>query len=237
LEHARLYEQAQREIAERAQAEERMKASLREKEVLLKEIHHRVKNNLQVVSSMLHLQTRSVRDDAALAMFRESRIRVNSMALVHEKLYQSEDLAQVDFADYVRSLANYLHLSHGATASHVTMDVSVQDVSLSIDSAIPCGLILNELISNSFKHAFPEGRGGHVRVDFSQDGGEHLVMTVKDDGVGLPKDIDWRNTESLGLQLVTALVEQLEGSIELLQNGGTEFQIRFMELGRGEGDS
>ncbi len=236
LEHARLYEQAQQEIAERILAEEQLKASLAEKEVLLKEIHHRVKNNLQVISSLLNVQSMYVNDEETLRMLQDSRHRVRSMALVHERLYQAEDLARVDFAEYVRSLASYLIRSYGV-ASSVKLCVDVSDVSLSVDIAIPCGLILNELISNSFKHAFPNQRPGQINVSFKNHDGE-LVLIVRDNGIGVPEGVDFRNTESLGLRLVSTLVAQLEGSIELATTHGTEFRIKFsnreqQEEGRG----
>ena len=236
LEHARLYEQAQLEIAERILAEEQLKASLSEKEVLLKEIHHRVKNNLQVISSLLNVQSKYVHDQETLRMLQDSRHRVRSMALVHERLYQAEDLARIDFAKYIRSLASYLIRSYGA-GNLIKLAVDLGNVSLSVDTAIPCGLILNELISNSFKHAFPDQRPGQINVSFRERDG-NLVLTVRDNGIGMPAGLDFRNTESLGLQLVNTLVHQLEGSIELESSDGTAFKITFSGLDQqGKGDS
>jgi PAS domain S-box-containing protein len=226
IENARLYEQAQQEIVERKRAEEQIKASLHEKEVLLKEIHHRVKNNLQVISSLLDLQTTYIKDEQMRDLFTESQNRIRSMALVHEKLYQSPDLAQVDLAEYVRSLTAYLFQSHRGNRRTITLELDVCDTILDVDSAIPCGLIINELVSNALKHAFPQGRTGQVHVGMHADQ-SRFTMLVRDDGVGFPPDLDFRNTESLGLQLVLMLVEQLEGSIEMDNTGGTTFQITF----------
>jgi two-component sensor histidine kinase len=229
IENARLFEQAQQEIAERKRAEEQIKASLKEKEMLLKEIHHRVKNNLQVISSLLYLQSQNIVDKPLLEMFLDSRNRVRSMALVHERLYQSRDLARVDFAEYIRNLVSYLFRSYEVHSNVIKQKINIADVSLGIDAAVPCGLILNELVSNSLKHAFPDGRVGEIRIGLSSDNGKFTLM-VSDNGVGFPKDLDLRNTQSLGLQLVNTLVEQLEGTIELDRSGGTAFEITFTEL-------
>ncbi|MCP4542217.1 MAG: GAF domain-containing protein [Chloroflexi bacterium] len=226
VENARLYERAQREIKERIRAEEQIKASLKEKEVLLKEIHHRVKNNLQVISSMLRLQARNVDDQLTLQVLEESQNRIRSMALIHERLYRSQDLAKVDFGVYIRDLAIHLVHSYKTYSGGVDLDVNVEDIFLDIDTAIPCGLIANELICNSMKYAFPSNDRGKINVDVYVNQ-EQLTMIISDDGVGIPPDLDYRNTGSLGLQLVNALVDQLEGSIELYNNEGTEFKITF----------
>jgi two-component sensor histidine kinase len=223
-------EALQVEIAERKRAEEQIKASLGEKEVLLKEIHHRVKNNLQVVSSMLQLQSRNIKDKETVEMFQESRNRVRSMALVHERLYQSRDLAMVDFAKYIQSLTSYLCRSYGVNTNVIQLKTNLHDVFLGVDTAIPCGLILNELVSNSLKHAFPEGREGEIRIELRSDGNDKFTLMVSDNGIGLLEDLDFRNTESLGLQLVNTLVNQLEGTIELDRRGGTTFKITFAEM-------
>jgi two-component sensor histidine kinase len=230
LENARVYEQAQQEIAERKRAEEQIKASLKEKEVLLKEIHHRVKNNLQAISSLLYLQSKGVKGKEALEMFRDGQNRVRSMALIHERLYQSKDLRRVDFAEYVRNPANYLLRSYGVHSNVIQLKVNVEDVFLGIDTAIPWGVITNELISNSLKHAFPGGRGGEIRIELCADNDRQLNLMVSDNGVGFPSGLDFRSTESLGLQLVNTIVDQLEGTIELDRSGGTAFEITFTEL-------
>ncbi len=218
-----------RDVTERRRSEERIKASLEEKEVLLKEIHHRVKNNLQVISSLLNLQSSYFSDDAAHRMFRDSQNRIKSMALMHEQLYCSGDMAMVDFKGYVDGLLKGLVRSYGMPPG-VTLDVDIGDVSFGMDTAIPCGLIINELLSNALKHAFPAGKRGRVDVSLhpADAGGYELV--VKDTGVGLPEDLDFREAGTLGLRLVRTLAEgQLEGSVEMKTNGGTEVRVRFME--------
>lgn len=217
------------EIVERSRAEERIKASLKEKEILLKEIHHRVKNNLQVISSLLSLQAETTKDTQALAALRESRNRVHSMAVIHETLYQSKDLAQVDFATYTEKLVNHLQRSLHVNSQLVTLEINVNNVSLSIDTAIYCGLIINELISNSFKYAFPDGRVGKIVISLSMQENAGLSLEVCDNGVGISEDIDIAKTESLGLQLVTMLTEQLSGTLELDRHAGTRFKIMFKQ--------
>ena len=228
IENAQLYQRAQQEIAERKRAEEQITASLKEKELLLKEIHHRVKNNLQVISSLLSLQSQSIESQSALEIFKESQNRIRTMALIHEKLYRSRDLARVDFADYIRNLATYLVRSYRAYSGPVSLKIDADGVSLGIDAAIPCGLIVNELVSNALKHAFPDGRAGEIRIGLYPDGGRQLTLVVADDGVGFPEGLDFQNTESLGMQLVNTLANQLDGTVELHDNGGTEFKITFI---------
>jgi two-component sensor histidine kinase len=221
IENAQLYEHAQHEIIERARAEEQINASLREKEVLLKEIHHRVKNNLQVISSLLNLQSDYVSDQQALKVLQDSQHRIRSMALIHEKLYQPQDLGRIDFAEYIRDLAAYLFRSYNAGARAITW-------------SIEGGLILNELISNSLKHAFspdmdkPSGWVGQIRVELLTNDDHMMTLIVTDNGAGLPAGLDFRNTTSLGLQLVNTLVDQLDGTIELVGSSeGTTFKITF----------
>jgi len=230
IENARLYERAQREITERMRAEEQIKVSLEEKEVLLKEIHHRVKNNLQVISSLLNLQSRCVEDQSVLELFQESQNRIRSMALIHEKLYRSQDLVRIDFAEYIRNLATHLVRSYRANLGPVNLKVDANDVSLSVDAAVPCGLIINELVSNSLKYAFIDGREGEIRIELRSDRDHQLTLIVGDNGVGFPKDLDFRHTESLGMQLVNTLTNQLGGTVELHSDGGTEFKITFTTL-------
>jgi len=210
-------------------AEERLKASLLEKEVLLREIHHRVKNNLQIISSLLNLQSRHIHDEPSLDMFQESRHRVRSMALVHEKLYRSGDMARIDFCEYLQSLANHLFMSYGVNSASVELDVDVKDVYLDINTSIPCGLIVNELVSNSLKHAFTGREKGRIRIVLQPENKNKFKLLVSDDGVGLPRSLDVLNTDSLGLQLVTMLVEQLHGTLSIQRNQGTSFEIVFQE--------
>lgn len=214
---------------ELVEANSSLKRLLEEKTVLLKEVHHRVKNNLQIISSLLNLQSGSIQDPVALKCFNESRNRVRSMALIHEKLYQSNDLAQIDFEDYLKTLTTGLQSSFAGSARGVQMSVEVDAVMLGVDSAVPCGLIVNELVTNCFKYAFKD-RPGEIRVGLKRAPGSRLQLTVSDDGVGFPKGIDLRNTESLGMQIVTTLADQLEGSIELRNGVGTTFEISFPEI-------
>jgi len=223
-----------RDITERKIAEDQIKSSLKEKEVLIKEIHHRTKNNMQVISSLLNLQSELIKDQQYIELFNDSRNRIRSMALVHEKLYQSSDLTNIDFNDYVKNLSNGLLMSYDISPARISVAVSEHGMNLPIDTAIPCGLIINELISNSLKYAFPDGKAGKITITFNQtsiDGNSGYELKVSDNGIGIPDDIDIRKTRSLGLQLVTNLAEhQLQGEIALTRSHGTEFSIRFSKL-------
>ena len=199
-------------------------------EILLKEIHHRVKNNLQIVSSLLNLQSRSVSDTQTLDIMQESRSRIESIALIHEKLYQAQDLTQVDFADYIRDLSASLFRTYESAASGITFTTDLDSVLLDIDTAIPCGLMLNELVTNALKHAFPGERTGEVRIalhTLQQADGSHIVLTVADTGQGMPADLDIQHTRSLGFQLINALTSQIGGTLEVQREAGTEVTIRF----------
>jgi len=217
-----------RDITERKRAEEQIKASLKEKEILLREIHHRVKNNIQVISSLLSLQAGYITEEKYLDMFRESQNRILSMSLIHEKLYHSRDLTKIDFNDYVRDLVYDLFEYYGANTGSIALNINVENVSLGIDSAIPCGLIINELVTNSLKYAFPDGRKGELNVSLRPIDDNMIELIIGDNGIGIPEELDFRNTRSLGLHLVTILVEnQLHGEINLDRSKGTEFQIKF----------
>jgi PAS domain S-box-containing protein len=219
-----------RDITARKKAEKQIKASLREKELLLRELHHRSKNNMQVISSLLNLQSKFVKDKHSVAMFNESKNRIKSMALVHEKLYRSKDLANIDFKDYINSLADGLFTFYRENTGKISLSVDADSVFLGIDTAIPCGLIINELLSNSFKHAFPKGRKGEIEVSLKKSDDEY-ELKVSDNGIGITENLDIRETKTLGLQLVTNLMEhQLQGSLKLDRKNGTEFQMRFKEL-------
>ncbi len=213
------------ELTERERIESRLRTSLAEKEVLLKEIHHRVKNNLQVISSMLNLQTGHVNDLETLAIFQDSQNRVRSMALIHEKLYQSENLALVDFGEYIQNLAGYLARSYGQAG--IQLRFETEPLQMGIDTAVPCGLILNELISNALKHAFPDDRLGRITISLHVQADDRVCLSVADDGIGLPSEMDIFNTSSLGLQLVHTLVSQLGGEIQINHAGGVQFNIIF----------
>jgi PAS domain S-box-containing protein len=221
---------AVQDITQRKQAEEEILNSLKEKELLLKEVHHRVKNNMQVIVSMLNLQSAQVSDDKMLSVLRESQNRVRSMALVHEKLYQSNNLAQIDFYDYLQHLTSTLFHSYSPYISNVRLKLDVGDSVLSVDTAIPCGLIVNELVSNALKHAFPDHRAGEVMVGLHRLNPQTLRLVVENNGVTMPENIDFRRTESLGMQLVLSLVKQLNGemAVDRLQPG-TRFLIHFTQ--------
>jgi PAS domain S-box-containing protein len=214
----------------RKQAEQQIRESLQEKEVLLQEIHHRVKNNLQVISSLLDLQSLQLKEPTVLAMFQDSCNRVKSMALVHENLYQSKNFARVNFTEYIESLTSSLFQVYGVNNNSITLERELDEVNLSIDRAIPCGLIINELVSNAFKYAFPDQTEGRISIALHFGKDKYYTLTIKDKGIGLPLDLDIKAVESLGLQLVRILTEQLEGTLELNCRFGTEFRIRFPEV-------
>jgi len=231
------------DVTERKQTEEQIKASLREKEVMLQEIHHRVKNNLQVISSLLDMQADTIDDPHLLQAFQDSQQRVRSMALVHEKLYQSADLAHIDFAEYIQEMVDYLFMLYSHRARHIIPHMAVEEVFLGVDQAIPCGLIINELVSNALKHAFPPplafspaGETGvkqpfptpEIRVAFAAQNGER-VLVVGDNGVGLPPKLDIETSSSLGLQLVKILAGQLHGALEIDRRQGVTFTLTFPE--------
>jgi len=218
---------AVRDISERKIVENKLRTSLEEKEVLLKEVHHRVKNNLQIVSSMLSLQMDQINDTLALGLFKESQSRVRSIALFHEKLYQSKDLAHIDIAEYLKGLAHGLLATYGVSADDIVLSIEAENVPLDVDAAICCGLIVNELLSNSLKHAFRGGRKGMVGVLLCREGSD-VLLEVEDDGVGFPNSVDFRSPTTLGLKLVCILTEQIRGTIELKPGTeGTRFIVRF----------
>jgi PAS domain S-box-containing protein len=210
----------------RKRAEEKIKSSLKEKDVLLKEIHHRVKNNMQIISSLLRLQSKEIQDEVTKKIFSVSQNRIRSIALIHETLYQSEDLGRIDFTRYVYKLATHLISMYRPEGQGIELNLEAKNVILDINKAIPCGLIINELVSNALKHAFPGNRAGKIHIILeSKDGGYKLQ--IRDTGVGFPEAIDFMETESLGLQIVNDLVKQLEGKIQLKRKGGTIFHITF----------
>ncbi|MUH00862.1 PAS domain S-box protein [Scytonema sp. UIC 10036] len=217
------------DITEHKQAEEQIQASLLEKDVLLKEIYHRVKNNLQVISSLLNLQSEYIKDKDDLEIFQQSQMRIESMALIHQKLYQSQDLARIDFGEYIRDLVASLFSSYEVNTNVISLTVNVERVLLSLDAAIPCGLIITELVSNSLKYAFPKGRTGEISIQLQAEN-NILNLRVCDNGVGLPAEVDLKNTTSLGLQLVDALTNQLSGDIKINYTNGVEVKITFQML-------
>ncbi len=218
------------DISSHRKSEDDIRASLKEKEILLQEIHHRVKNNMQIISSLLNLQKRYVDgDEVALDVLKESQNRVTSMAMIHEKLYQSNDFMHINIGNYVENLVTDLFYSYAIPKSKIIPIVDSDEIQLNIETSIPCGLIISELVSNSLKYAFPNERTGEIRLSIKvEDDGYHL--TVSDNGIGLPENFDFKNTESLGLELVNNLVDQIDGTIKLDSSSGTKFNIKFQEL-------
>jgi len=230
LKNARLYAQAQDEVAERSKAETELRLALEQKEVLLKEIHHRVKNNLQVISSLLSLQSIHIGDQQLAAHLSDSQRRVRAMALIHEKLYQSKDLSRIDFHEYLRSLLADLTHSLADSDRDITLTVEAEPLQLELDAAVPCGLIVSELVSNAFKHAFPNSSGGAIRVGLYTDR-DQVKLSIADNGIGFPEEVNVRAADTLGLQLVQSLVEQLEGTLALECSDGSTFVITFPSVG------
>ncbi len=218
-----------RDITERKRADEAIRASLREKDVLLREIHHRVKNNMQVISSLFSLQAAHITNEECRSILKEGQARIRSMSLVHEKLYQSRDLSKIDFGGYIRSLASQLFNGYLDRPDRVRLETEFEEISLDINSAVPCGLILNELISNALKHAFPEGRAGTIRIELRRGPAGSVVLRVADDGGGLPEGFDVRGAGSFGLQIVNLLVDQLDAKLDVDGTRGTAFTMTFGE--------
>lgn len=224
-----------RAIVERNELEElkrskiELQNALKEKEMLLKEIHHRVKNNLMIISNLLELQSYYVRDKADLNVFRESKTRADSMALIHERLYQSTDLKSIDIGDYIRNLAADIFDTYVIDPDQINLMVHVDDIRLDTNTAIPLGLIINELLTNSLKYAFPNDKKGNITIELNKND-DKFTLIIKDDGIGFPSDLDYKNTETLGLELVNSLTQQVNGNMELISADGTEFRITFEEL-------
>jgi PAS domain S-box-containing protein len=218
------------DITERKRAEEKIRGSLREKEVLLREIYHRTKNNMQVISSLLNLQARKLTDAKAVDMFRDTQQRIRTMALVHERLYRSQDLSRVDFGVYLHRLTTHLFHFHQTQPEQVRLVMETSEVPLDIQTAIPCGLIANEIVSNALKHAFPEGRKGTIFIRLDRDDKGLIVLSIRDDGIGLPAGLDIRRSDTLGMEIVTSLVGQIDGRLEIFRDKGTEFRISFREI-------
>ena len=223
------------QIAERKKAENKIAASLKEKEILLKEIHHRVKNNLQVISSLLYLQSKDINDTRASALFKESQSRVRSIALVHEWLYQSENLAQIDFFKYIKNIVNHLIRSYSINQANIKLNLKVKNIKLDIDTAISCGLIITELVTNSLKYAFPDDRKGEVIIRFQSFKDMECELIVGDTGIGFPSDFNLKERKSLGLRLVNELVAQLNGTIDIEVQRGTSFKIKFSAKNKSRG--
>lgn len=217
-----------RDISDLKETQIKLEQALDEKDMLMKEIYHRVKNNLMVISSLLNLQSRYIKDEEARGIFKESQERAHSMALIHERLYRSTDLKHIDYGDYIRTLTRDLFRTYVADPFRINLEVEVEDVMIDINTAIPLGLIINELVSNSMKHAFPGNKTGVISVKFSEEG-DQCILEVKDNGIGFPPELELGKTNSLGLQLVTSLTQQIGGELELERSPGTTFRITFQE--------
>lgn len=220
------------EISNRHEAEKSLRGLLKEKEILLKEVHHRVKNNFSVIASLLNLQMGQVKNFKMKDILKVSRDRVKSMAMIHQQLYQSDNLASIDFNQYIRNLTKTLFNTYNVDASHIHLRTSVEKITLGVDVAIPCGLIVNELLSNSFKHAFPstfDGKG-QITISLHRIHENNLELSIKDNGIGIPEDIDIYQTDSLGMKLVIILAEdQLNGQVKLDRSEGSQFTITFSD--------
>jgi len=217
-----------RDVSDRVAMMQQLEQSVKEKEVLLSEIHHRVKNNLQIISSLLSLQSQFVKDPNSEAVFLDCQSRIKSIALIHETLYQSRNLSRIDFASYASNLVDRLAGSYLGTSNRVTVEVPSENVYLPIDLAISCGLIVNELVTNALKYAFPDGCSGHIEIAISYDGqDQQFCLKVSDDGIGIPANVDLDNPVTLGLQLVTTLAQQLDAMVSMDNKGGTTFRLYF----------
>jgi PAS domain S-box-containing protein len=222
-----LNEQLHQDITRRSVVEGQLRASLNEKEVLLREVHHRVKNNMQVIISLLNLQSSQIEDCHTRDLFRESQHRIQTMALIHDTLYASGDLANINLLTFTSTLTSYLSNSYAMADNHITLHIQADAVIVPPDTAIPYGLILNELVSNALRHAFPDGSHGQINILLRHHSPSQAILTVQDNGCGFPLDVDFRATDSLGLQLVNALTEQLAGTIALERHDGTAFTLMF----------
>jgi len=215
-----------KEILERRYAESGLKQSLAEKDVLLKEIHHRIKNNLQIISSLLNLQSRNLQDSSAISSFNESNNRIRSIATLHEQLYRSKDLSRINFTTYIRNMTNNLLHSYGVLDKALRIKINSDNIYLDVNKAIPCGLIVNELVSNAIKHGFPLHKSGEIAIDFSRMSDKYILV-VSNNGIKFPPELDIENCTTLGLELVSSLSKQLKGSLSLQRGNITKFQLEF----------
>ncbi len=214
-------------IARKKEDEENLKNSLAEKEVLLKELHHRAKNNLQLISTLLKFQTRHSKDQESLRILKELQNRLNIMAMLHDKLYQSESLSDIDFETYLKSIVINIVKTLNFNPEKIYVNLDIGDLKLDVNKAIPCAMVINELVTNSFKHAFIEDKEGEIKILFKPQGDNSYILVVSDDGAGMSEEVDLRTSKSLGLKIVRLLVQQLHGNITITRNGGTQFEIRF----------
>ncbi len=216
------------DITERLKVKKELEGSLREKEILLKEIHHRIKNNLQIISSLLNLQLNYLENEEIIEMLKSSQSRIRSMAMIHEKLYKTKELSNINFAEYTREFTTYLFNTYRSKIGSLRLNLDLSDIKLDINLSLSLGLILNELITNALKHAFPNNKAGKLDVSLKEVG-EQVQLIISDNGKGLPANFDIKSTNSLGLELVDSLVEQHKGSLEIKTNGHTEFRITMQK--------
>jgi two-component sensor histidine kinase len=214
------------DLTYKKETELKLRKLLNEKEILLKEVHHRVKNNLQVISSILNLQSSYVKDQQTLDILRESQNRIKAMSFIHESLYRSDDFSFVNFSSYINSLSSNLVQTYIIEHGNIKLELDLGDANLSLDQAIPCGLIINELVSNSIKYAFPSNKQGKIRIELKKEDNK-IYLKVSDNGIGLPDNLDVENTDTLGLQLVYILISQLDGDIKVINKKGTTFLLNF----------
>ena len=206
-----------------------LRSIVKEREVLLQEIHHRVKNNLQVISSLINMQMRKLEDAAGREALEQCQTRLQAIALIHENLYQAKDYSRIDFSAYARTLAANVFLAMGVGSGEIELEMKIEEVQLPVNRAIPCGLILNELMTNAIKHAFPDGRHGHIKVGLFKTSGTEVRLTVNDDGIGMVPERDVTTSESVGMQLVSTLAEQLDARLVISQDSGTSFHLTFSD--------
>ncbi len=216
-----------KDISEQKKHELEIKANLKEKESLLQEVHHRVKNNMQVMTSLMNLQIRTLENDKVINLFKESKNRIKAISMVHEKLYQTKHLSNINFNDFIKTLGSSLLNEAMNTSSKIRLISNSDNVIVNIATAIPCALILNELLSNSIQHGFPGTESGEIKIEFCIEDNNTYILKYRDNGKGFEKDFDWRNADSLGLQLVLMLVDQLHGKIRQVKEGDVDFIIEF----------
>ncbi len=218
-----------RDITNRKKYEEQIKKSLFEKEVLLKEVHHRVKNNLQIIGSLLNFQTKFIKDNDALEKFKISQNRIKSIALIHEKLYQTKNISRIEFSGYAKSLTQHIFDVFGTNTGKINTKINANNIFLSVDTAIPCGLIINELVTNSLKYAFPDEKSGEININLDYQNSKY-ILTIRDNGIGLGDKIDFNNKDTLGLQLVNTLIYQLNAEMSIDRSDGTSYCITFSNM-------
>jgi len=215
------------DFTKRKEIEDELEKALEEKDILMKEIYHRVKNNLMIISSLLSLQSRYIKDKDTKEIFRKSQNRAKSMALIHEKLYKSEDLKSINFAEYLKNLSNDLYDTYTPNQDLVKLVLDVDNIIFDVEISIPLGLILNELLTNSLKHAFPNNRKGEIKIELHRKNDGRYYLSVADNGIGLPKDLNPQTTDTLGMQLINSLTDQIGGELTINTDIGTKFIITF----------